>query len=255
MLIASFPAGPWETNCYLLATEPNAECTIVDPGVGALPGIARVVAEHRLKPVDVLVSHGHLDHLYDVAAVCATYGARCWIGAADRRLLAEPMLAMPAGTEQLLAELTGGIAPVFAEPDEVGEITAGMVIASAGLSFTAIPAPGHTPGSTLFQLAYSKGAEAPAGGDIDSLVLTGDVLFAGSIGRTDLPGGDHATMRQTLRTVIRSLPDTAVVLPGHGQQTTMARERASNPYLQDSFLDDPDATTTMTTTTTREDFS
>ncbi len=214
MLIASFPAGPWETNCYLLATGPGNECVIVDPGVGARRGIAEVVTEQRLKPVDVLVSHGHLDHLFDVAAVCATYGARCWIGAADRPLLADPMQAMPAGTDQLLTQLNGGAAVRFDEPEHVHEVTDQLVIETAGLRFTAHHAPGHTPGSTLFQLAYhdsdptERDIDNSAGHDIDTIVLTGDVLFAGSIGRTDLPGGDQVAMLQTLRRVVSALPDT-----------------------------------------------
>jgi hydroxyacylglutathione hydrolase len=99
-------------------------------------------------------------------------------------------------------------------------------VAVAGLSFQAIHAPGHTRGSTMFQTTYQASA------DIDSVVFSGDVLFAGSIGRTDLPGGSLPDMLRSLRSKVLPLPDTVAVLPGHGPQTTMARERVGNPYLQ-----------------------
>jgi hydroxyacylglutathione hydrolase len=128
-------------------------------------------------------------------------------------------------TRLLLERLTGGPAS-FTEPDDVRELTDGAELALAGLTFQAIHAPGHTPGSTMFEAAY------PAHPDIDSVVFSGDVLFAGSIGRTDLPGGNMADMLRSLRTKVLPLPDTVAVLPGHGPQTTMARERVGNPYLQ-----------------------
>lgn len=225
MLIASFPAGPWQTNCYLLATGSDADCVVIDPGVGALPGIEQVVAEHRLTPTDVLLTHGHLDHLYDVAAVCAGYDASCRIGAGDRHLIADPLAGMPAGTQEVLAQLNDGVAPEFSEPDRVIEVSDGDAFTAAGLEFRAIHAPGHTAGSTLFLTDCTDSA------DFDQLVFSGDVLFAGTIGRTDLPGGDHATMLETLRTAVLDLPDRTAVLPGHGNQTTIAAERAGNPFL------------------------
>jgi hydroxyacylglutathione hydrolase len=124
-----------------------------------------------------------------------------------------------------LVRLTGGSAS-FTEPDDVRELTDGAEVPLAGLTFQAIHAPGHTPGSTMFEIPYHASAE------IDSLIFSGDVLFAGSIGRTDLPGGNLADMLKSLRTKVLPLPDTVAVLPGHGPQTTMARERVDNPYLQ-----------------------
>ena len=111
------------------------------------------------------------------------------------------------------------------------ELADGAEVEVAGLRFGALHAPGHTPGSTMFRTDYPDG-------EVDSLVFSGDVLFAGSIGRTDLPGGNHADMLGSLRSKVLPLPDTAAVLPGHGPQTTMARERAQNPYLQDAHLRD-----------------
>ena len=224
MLIASFPAGPWQTNCYLVAPTPGAECVIIDPGMDAVAGVAELIREHRLKPVAVMLTHGHLDHMFSVTPLCRSYDSTCWIHPDDRVLLTDPLRAMGVETRLLLEQLTGRSA-VFVEPDDVQELTDGAEVAVAGLSFQAIHAPGHTPGSTMFQTEL----RAP---EIDSVIFSGDVLFAGSIGRTDLPGGNLADMLKSLRTKVLPLPDTVAVLPGHGPQTTMARERVGNPYLQ-----------------------
>ena len=241
MFIASFPAGPWQTNCYLLATEPGTECVVVDPGFDAVDGVMELAREHRLKPVAVLLTHGHLDHMFTVTPVCRSTAAACWIHPRDRHLLADPLAGMSGDTRLLLDSLAPG--RKFAEPDDVHELVDGADVEVAGLSFDVLHAPGHTAGSVLFRTAYAPapdprsiaaaGAVPPGPSDIDSLVLSGDVLFAGSIGRTDLPGGSPADMLESLRNQILPLPDSVAVLPGHGPQTTMARERASNPYLQE----------------------
>lgn len=237
MLLASFPAGPWQTNCYIAATEPGSECVIIDPGYGAADGVADIIAEHRLKPVAVLTTHGHLDHMFSVTPVCASYAAPVWIHPQDRHLLADPMRGMGPESEELLRQLTGGVA-TFCEPSEVRELSHGSTVAIAGLEFDVRHAPGHTAGSVMFSQAL--GAERTVNGKsldtFDSLVFSGDVLFAGAIGRTDLPGGDDRAMRVSLVEQVLTLPDTSVVLPGHGGQTTMARERVANPYLQPSYL-------------------
>jgi glyoxylase-like metal-dependent hydrolase (beta-lactamase superfamily II) len=227
VFIAAFPAGPWQTNCYLVATEPGAECVVVDPGMGAVDDVAALVAEHHLKPVAVMLTHGHLDHTYSVTPLCRDNDAACWVHPADRALLADPFRAMSAEAFDLVHRLTGST--TFTEPDDVRELVDGSEVDVAGLRFGALHAPGHTPGSTMFRTDY-------AAAEIDGLVFSGDVLFAGSIGRTDLPGGSHADMLGSLRTKVLPLPDSVAVLPGHGPQTTMARERAQNPYLQASHL-------------------
>lgn len=234
VFIASFPAGPWQTNCYVVATEPGAECLIIDPGLGAADGVRDLVTEYRLKPVAVVLTHGHLDHMFAVVPVCSTYDATCWIHPDDRHLLADPLRAMGPETHQLLAQLTGGTA-TFAEPDDVRELVDGSVLEIAGVTLDAIHAPGHTAGSIMYRTDHPPIALG-TGADVDELVFSGDVLFAGSIGRTDLPGGDHATMLRSLRTKVLPLPDTTAVLPGHGPQTTMARERVTNPYLRPDQL-------------------
>jgi hydroxyacylglutathione hydrolase len=198
---------------------------IIDPGMDAADGVAELILEHRLKPVAVLLTHGHLDHMFSVTPLCRSYASSCWVHPEDRVLLTDPLRAMGMETQILFERLTGGSA-TFTEPDDIRELTDGAEVSIAGLKFQALHAPGHTPGSTMFQTAY------PAHPDIDSVVFSGDVLFAGSIGRTDLPGGNLADMLESLRSKVLPLPDTVAVLPGHGPQTTMARERVGNPYLR-----------------------
>jgi glyoxylase-like metal-dependent hydrolase (beta-lactamase superfamily II) len=233
VFIAYFPAGPWLTKCKVVATHPGAECQILDPGMGAADGVRDLVAEHRLKPVAMVLTHGHLDHMYSVAPLCGTYDATCWIHPDDRHLLADPLRAMGPETHQLLAQLTGG-SSTFVEPDDIRELTDGAVLEIAGVRLDALHAPGHTEGSVMYRSDYPSAA--PGGAEIDQLVFSGDVLFAGSIGRTDLPGGDHAAMLRSLRTKVLPLPDTTAVLPGPGPQTTMARERATTPDLRPDQL-------------------
>ena len=102
MFISSIPAGPWQTNCYLVATGPGAECVIIDPGMDAVDGVTRLVAEHRLKPVAVLLTHGHLDHMFSVTPLCRSSEATCWIHPDDRVLLTDPLRAMSGDTRQLM---------------------------------------------------------------------------------------------------------------------------------------------------------
>lgn len=229
MLIAGFPAGPWGTNCYVVATGAGSECVVIDPGKDSAEGVAQVVAEHRLKPVSVLVTHGHVDHMWCVAPVAGTYDATAWIHPSDRHLLSDPMAGMSRETTQMM--LGGDYS--WAEPDDVRELGDDQVLELAGLRFVVDHTPGHTEGSVTFRTPYAQA-------DVSEVMFSGDLLFAGSIGRTDLPGGDHATMLRSLTTKVLPLADDIVVLPGHGEQTSIGRERATNPYLLD-LLDRGDA--------------
>ncbi|WP_327675725.1 MBL fold metallo-hydrolase [Kitasatospora sp. NBC_00458] len=221
MFIAGFPAGAWGTNCYLVAPAPGEECVIVDPGHQAARGVEEMVREHRLKPVAVLLTHGHIDHVASVVPVCGARGVPAWIHPEDRYMMSDPEKALgrSLGT-QLMGELTVG------EPDDVRELTDGSVLELAGLSLTVDHAPGHTGGSVTFR---TPGAE-----DLPPVLFSGDLLFAGSIGRTDLPGGDSEAIMRSLARVCLPLDDATVVLSGHGGQTTIGRERATNPYLREA---------------------
>lgn len=215
VLVAGFPAGAFAANCYLVAPAPGEECVIIDPGQDAERGIEELLDRYRLKPIAVLLTHGHIDHMWSVAPVCGAKGIPAYIHPADRDLLSDPARGLSLMTKQ---QFLGGM--TFSEPDDVKALEDGDIVTLAGLDFTIGHTPGHTPGSVTFR----SGAE-----DLDAL-FTGDLLFAGSIGRTDLPGGDHATILKSLARML-SLPDVTVVLPGHGPTTTIGDERQTNPFL------------------------
>jgi glyoxylase-like metal-dependent hydrolase (beta-lactamase superfamily II) len=219
MLVTGFPAGTFQTNCWLVATAPGSEALVVDPGQDALAGIDELCARHRLRPVAALLTHGHLDHVWTVAPLAGARDIPAFIHPADRHLLTDPLAGF--GPEARAA--FGGLE--LQEPDDVRELADGQVVELAGLRLHVGHTPGHTPGHVTFRSA--------AQGDQPPQLLAGDLVFAGSIGRTDLPGGDHATMLETLRHKVLTLPDDVVVLPGHGEQTSIGRERATNPFLLD----------------------
>ena len=221
MLVAGFPADAFGSNCYVVAPAPGEQCLIVDPGIGVLDRLDAVLAEHRLHPAAVLLTHGHLDHTFSVAPVCGARGITAYIHPGDREMLADPAKGLSAD----LTALFGGRLP-YTEPEDVAELVDGATLTLAGLEITVDHAPGHTGGSVLFRM---PGAGSPW--EADEICLSGDVLFAGSIGRTDLPGGSMRDMLASLRGKILPLADDTVVLPGHGPTTTIGRERATNPYL------------------------
>jgi hydroxyacylglutathione hydrolase len=227
VLVLGFPAAAFGTNCFVLSTGPGQECVVVDPGIDVVGQLDEILREHRLRPVAVLLTHGHIDHTFSVTPVCGAHGVSAWIHPEDRELLADPAKGVGPGIEQLF----GGRLE-WTEPDDVELLTDGAVVPLAGLEFTVDHAPGHTRGSVMFRLP--PGTELAALGVPGSLLLSGDVLFAGSIGRTDLPGGDYGTMLHSLATKVLPLADDTVVLPGHGDMTTIGRERATNPFLAEA---------------------
>ncbi|NLX00773.1 MAG: MBL fold metallo-hydrolase [Actinomycetales bacterium] len=228
MLTIAFPAAAFATNCYVIATSAGEECVIVDPGIGVEDRLAEVLAQHRLRPAAVLLTHGHLDHVYSVTPVCGSDTA-AYIHSDDRYRLADPLATLDRGLLAMLEQQFGRSA-TWTEPSTVVEITDRQRLSIAGLQLEVLHAPGHTEGSAMFRLPT-----VPEGlGDDHGLtgtLISGDVLFAGSIGRTDLPGGSHEAMLRSLRDVVLPLPDPTLVLTGHGPATTIGREREVNPYL------------------------
>ncbi len=218
MLVTGFPAGVFGTNCYVVAPGPGTECIVIDPGQDATELVRSVVDEHRLKPVAVVLTHGHLDHVWSVVPVCDGYDIPAYLHPSDRAMLADPLSWHGPQIGAMIQGLT------FAEPAEVAELTDGTELALAGVRLTVRHAPGHTRGSVVFELAHP---DVP-------VLLSGDLLFAGSIGRTDLPGGSYEQILDSLARVCLPLADETVVLSGHGPQTTIGQERASNPYLREA---------------------
>jgi len=198
---------------------------VIDPGQDATAQLDETLREHNLKPAAVILTHGHYDHVWSVAPVCGAHDIPAFIHPDDRYMLTDPArsIGMPSGSSAFFGGAT------FTEPDEVRELKDGQRLGLEGLlgiDFVVSHAPGHTGGSVTFRVP-----RAADGDDVDVL-FSGDLLFAGSIGRTDLPGGDGRAILESLaRVVLPPLPDGTIVLPGHGPQTTVGRERASNPFL------------------------
>lgn len=215
---------------------------IVDPGIGVVDQLDAVLREHRLKPAAVLLTHGHLDHVYSVTPVCGTSDVPAYIHADDQYRLDDPLATLDPSLIAMF-EQQFGAAATWTEPDDVAVLSDGISLPIAGLDIRVDHAPGHTEGSVMFRLPAIEGPLAPEAPDVissdlwrasagSSLCLSGDVLFAGSIGRTDLAGGDHPAMLRSLATKVLPLADETQVLPGHGPATTIGQERSSNPFLQ-----------------------
>ena len=234
MLLIGFPAAAFATNCYVMAPSAGQECVIVDPGIGVLDTLSEVLAEHRLRPAAVLLTHGHVDHVYSVTPVCGAHDVPAVIHADDRYRLEDPLRTLDRELVAML-EQQFGRAATWTEPSDVRIVADAEVVTMAGLDLSVIHAPGHTEGSVMFSVdGVPDGLQGEAAATLSSTLISGDVLFAGSIGRTDLPGGDHAAMMRSLREKVLTQPDGALVLPGHGPATTIARERATNPYLSEA---------------------
>jgi glyoxylase-like metal-dependent hydrolase (beta-lactamase superfamily II) len=214
VFVRGFPAAAFDTNCWVVAPAEGEQCVVIDPGIGVEDQLDELLRRHRLQPVAVLLTHGHLDHTFSVTPVCGARGIPAWIHPADRELLADPMKGLSPETSGIF----GGRLQ-WTEPSDVALLDPSVPLELAGLTFTTAFAPGHTRGSVVFES--------------DLTMFSGDVLFAGSIGRTDLPGGSWDQMRDSLARVILPKPDEMVVHTGHGPSTTIGRERASNPFLQD----------------------
>ena len=225
MILELVRAQYFGTNCWIFALGKNMECFIIDPGM-AIPDlvsdIAEIVERHNLKPIATIVTHGHVDHTFSVHAFDEKYGVATYIHPKERAYLADPNgILTPGGPTLPILEAMGVTS--FREPTDVRELLDGTVIDIAGFSIKALHAPGHTPGSTVFVVNQEY-------------LISGDVLFQNSIGNTSMRMGSGADMKRTLRNVILPLPDELIVLPGHGAETTIGRERKNNAYLQGKFL-------------------
>ena len=221
MLVVGFPTGVFAANCYLVAPGPGERCVIIDPGQDVGPDLRAALHEHRLQPAAVLLTHGHIDHMWSVLPVCEAHDVPAYIHPADRDRLADPVRTLSPDLVGML-----GLAGVtFAEPDEVRDLADGADLELAGTKLIVEHTPGHTEGSVVFRTL-------DGGADGEPMMFTGDLLFAGSIGRSDNVGGDPNAMRMSLSNVLR-LPDDTFIWPGHGPSTTIGRERATNQHLRD----------------------
>jgi len=215
MLIRSFPAPMFATNCWVIAPAAGSECIIVDPGMPDISAdIEMIIEENKLKPVAAFITHGHLDHTFSIKPLADGYDIPTYIHSEDRRYIADPSGIHGA---EFISQL-GGL--VFEEPLNVSEVKNGATLDLLGMKIEVIHAPGHTRGSVMFKIDKE-------------ILISGDVLFAGSIGRTDLPTGSASDMKSTLINKVLTLSDDLRVLPGHGSETTIKFERKNNPYLKE----------------------
>lgn len=212
--IVVLPTGPFATNCLVIHDGERA--TVVDPGMGAAAGIRGLVADNDLTVDRVVLTHGHIDHIRDLPEVQEEYGVPAFMHPADRPWLLRGTLDAlgPLGDAHRTAEM--------ATPAEPCPLDDGDTLTIAGVTFTAHHMPGHSPGSLMYRGTHAGG----------TVILGGDVLFQGGVGRTDLPLSDPQAMIDSLRRIPQIFEDADTVYPGHGPSTTIGREKRENGFLR-----------------------
>jgi len=211
MILETFPVGPLRCNCTILGDEVTHEAVVVDPGDN-IPEILSRLHKHGLTLRQIVITHAHIDHVGGAVLLKKATGAPVFLNQHDLGLL---------GAMEIQAGWLGVPTPEVASPDTSADD--GLTVGLATLRGEVIHTPGHTPGSICLLFPQQH------------LLLAGDTLFAGSIGRTDLPGGDGPQILRSLRDRLMVLPETTRVLPGHGPDTTIGEEKQSNPFLQPNF--------------------
>jgi hydroxyacylglutathione hydrolase len=209
MKIDSLILGDFQTNCYVLRKNDAAQdCLIIDPGLEA-GELLEFLDGHKLNPLVVVLTHGHIDHIEGVASLRSLFPEiKVYIHNLDAEMLTEPVNNLSAMTGMTF----------ITEPEDVS-LQEGDIIDLAGVKLLVLHTPGHTPGGISL---YSKQ---------DGVVFVGDTLFADSIGRTDFPGGSMSKLLRSVREKLFALPEETQVYPGHGPATTIAAEKAHNPFF------------------------
>ena len=212
MIVAGRPLWLAGTNCWVIAREQGGPAVVIDAPPDA-EGVLDLLAEHDLVPTALLLTHGHVDHTGAAGAVAGRFSLSAYLHPDDEWLAGSPR-------EQLRA-LWGTTPPGdFEPPEQWVWLDHDQVLKLAGFDLRVIHTPGHTPGHCCFHL------------ESEGILFSGDQLFAGSIGRTDLPGGDTAALMRSMEHRVITLPPETDVLPGHGPTTTLARELETNPFLE-----------------------
>ncbi|HHT13830.1 MAG TPA: MBL fold metallo-hydrolase [Propionibacterium sp.] len=206
----------------MTAADDVSECVIIDPGITAFEPVEAALRERGLTPVAILATHGHLDHVGDAHKLAAAHRLPVYLAEADQHLLIRPGEGLGPHGSAMMLQMTGAeTLPAIEDVRDYGD-----PFNVAGLAVETFAAPGHTKGSMLLQVTSPE----------VTVVFSGDVIFAGSIGRTDLPGGSMSEMRESLQRIVEHFPADMPLLPGHGQATVLGQELATNPYLQPGNL-------------------
>lgn len=225
MLLTGFPAGMLACNCYVLAPRKGSDAIVVDPGQRAMGTLRRILDENRLTPAAVLLTHGHIDHIWSAQKVADTFGCPAFIHPEDRHMLSDPIRGVGPRLGQI------ALSALFREPKQVVDLDRdGAVLDFGGLAVTVDHTPGHTRGSVVFRVEGHFGGQPSDSGR--QLAFTGDTLFKQSVGRTDLPGGSGNALLSSIVEKLLVLDDDTLVLPGHGESSTIGAERRTNPFLE-----------------------
>ncbi len=220
--VRMFTVGPVQENAYIVRADSESKCAVmVDPGEES-QRLLEAAEQLGVQIEAILITHCHFDHIGAVAPVAKATGAPVWCPEFERPLLTDIMTWVPPGFGPFESY----------EPEHT--VKGGERLQLAGMEFEVVFTPGHSPGHVTYALAASK---SPGGDGQDSpqtpLLLSGDVLFQGSVGRVDLPGGDWKTLERSIATLLERFPEETAVYPGHMGVTTLGRERATNPFLQE----------------------
>lgn len=234
--VVGFPLGRWQSNCFVIGDRSGGTAVVVDPGEGAAGTVPDILGHEDVALEAVLLTHGHIDHLWAAPTLAERFDVPVLLHPDDRWLWNDPAAGfgggLPAGA---IEQLTGG--PWDPPSERLEDIEDGVQLPLSGVTIEVRHSPGHTPGHCTFLVPDLGDADIELGGALDApepgVLFSGDLVFQGSIGRTDFPRGSYQQQMRSITRTFLDLEDETLVLTGHGPQTTVGRERRSNPFLRE----------------------